>query len=129
MVGHGFAIRHGKAMEIIIILIYFKLVAQDFNTVVSSSILILVASRLYIPFIFNPFGFSWNKIVEDWEDWIKWLYSLIKLGISATDSWKIWWYEEQEHLRSINIMRRVTRIIILALRFFTIQYGFVELVA
>ena len=117
-----------KAMEIIIILIYFKLATQDFNTVVSSSIFILVASWLYIPFIFNPLGVSWNKIGEDWEDCIKWLYSPIKLGISATDSWKIWRCEEQEYLRSINMVRRVTRII-LALRFLAIQYGFAELVA
>ena len=66
--GHGFVIHHVKAMEIIKILIYFKLAAQDFNTVVSSSIFILVASWSYIPFIFNPLAFSWNKGVEDWED-------------------------------------------------------------
>lgn len=80
---HGFVIRHKrfaknyqmysrshhvKPMDILIILIYFKLVAQDFNIVVCSSMFILVASWLYIRFIFNPLGFSWNKIVEDWED-------------------------------------------------------------
>ncbi|KAK7844435.1 callose synthase 11 [Quercus suber] len=45
----------------------------------------------------------------------------------AIYSWKIWWYEGQEHLKSINIVRRVARII-LALCFFAIQYGFAELV-
>ncbi|KAK7845306.1 callose synthase 7 [Quercus suber] len=89
-----------KVMEIIIILIYYKLAAQDFNIVVSSSIFILEAPWLYIPFIFNPLGFSWNKI----------------------------WCEEQEHLRSINMVRCVTRII-LALCFLAIQYSFVETVA
>lgn len=108
-----------KAMDILIILIYFKLAAQDINIVVCSSMFILVASWLYIYFIFNPLGFSWKKIVEDWEDWIKWLYSPIKLGILASDNWKIWWYKEQEHLKSINIVRHVARII-LALSFFAI---------
>ena len=140
--GRGFVINHEKfaeiyrlysrshfvkAMEILLILIYFKLAAPGFNKVVSSSMFILVASWLYIPFIFNPLGFSWNKIAEDWEDWLKWLYSPLRLGISASDSWQIWWYEGQEPLKSIHVVRRVARII-LALRFFAIQIGFAELV-
>jgi len=49
---------HVKAMDILIILIYFRLDAQDFNIVVCSSMFILVASWLYICFVFNPLGFS-----------------------------------------------------------------------
>ena len=116
-----------KGMEILLMLVFFGFAAPDFNTVVSSSLFILVASWLYTPFLFNPLGFSWNKIVEDWEDWRKWLNSPVRFEFSEATSWKVWWNYEQQHLRRITACGRVIRTI-LALRFFAIQYGFAKLV-
>lgn len=93
-----------KALEIMILLIAYEI----FGTAVTDSIAFmllsgsmwfLVVSWLFIPFLFNPSGFEWQKIVDDWEDWAKWISNHGGIGVPATNSWESWWDEEQEHLQ------------------------------
>ena len=84
----------------------------------------LVISWLFGPFIFNPSGFEWQKIVDDWDDWKKWISSHGGIGVPANKSWESWWDEEQEHLQHTGFMGRIWEIV-LSLRFFIYQYGIV----
>ncbi|KAK8472649.1 hypothetical protein PHAVU_002G271904 [Phaseolus vulgaris] len=76
------------------------------------------------PFLFNPSGFEWQKIVEDWDDWTKWVNSQGGFGVPSNKSWESWWNEEQEHLQHTGLWGRIWEVI-LALRFFVYQYGIV----
>ncbi|KAG0472359.1 hypothetical protein HPP92_016905 [Vanilla planifolia] len=69
-------------------------------------------------------GFEWQKIVEDWDDWTKWIGSRGGIGVPANKSWESWWDEEQEHLNSTGMIGCLWEII-LSLRFFVFQYGIV----
>ncbi|KAK4484056.1 hypothetical protein RD792_006130 [Penstemon davidsonii] len=84
----------------------------------------LVVSWLFAPFRFNPSGLEWQKIVDDFEDWNKWINNRGGIGVPATKSWESWWEEEQEHLQYTGFIGRLCEII-LALRFFIYQYGIV----
>lgn len=84
----------------------------------------LVVSWIMAPFVFNPSGFDWLKIVYDFNDFVKWLWygggSLAKAEVS----WETWWYEEQDHLRTTGLWGKLLEIV-LDLRFFFFQYGVV----
>jgi callose synthase len=84
----------------------------------------LVTSFLFAPFLFNPSGFEWQKIVDDWDDWSKWISSQGGIGVPANKSWESWWDEEQEHLQHTGFLGRFWEIF-LSLRFFIYQYGIV----
>ncbi|XP_051127343.1 callose synthase 5-like isoform X2 [Andrographis paniculata] len=142
--GRGFVVRHEKfaenyrmysrshftkALELMVLLVTYQL----FNSVATNSaayILItcsmgfLVFSWLFAPFLFNPSGFEWQKIVEDFEDWTKWMNSRGGIGVPASKSWESWWEEGQSHLASTGFLGRLTEVI-LALRLFVYQYGIV----
>ncbi|KAK6150749.1 hypothetical protein DH2020_015681 [Rehmannia glutinosa] len=142
--GRGFVVRHEKfaenyrmysrshftkALELMILLVVF----QAYGTAASNlsayifitfSIWFLVVSWLFAPFLFNPSGFEWQKIVEDFDDWAKWMNNRGGIGVPATKSWESWWAEEQEHLQYTGLVGRFWEII-LALRFFLYQYGIV----
>lgn len=93
-------------------------------TLLTFSMWFLVAYWLFAPFLFNPSGFEWQKIVEDWDDWTKWITSRGGIGVPANKSWESWWDEEQEHLQYTGFLGRFWDIV-LALRFFVFQYGIV----
>ncbi|XAR73155.1 1,3-beta-glucan synthase [Bertholletia excelsa] len=142
--GRGFVVRHEKfaenyrmysrshfikALEIMILLIVYRIygTAQSDATLyilISFSMWFLVVSWLFGPFLFNPSGFEWQKIVEDWEDWRKWIRSRGGIGVPANKSWESWWGEEQEHLQYTGFIGQFWEII-LSLRFFLYQYGIV----
>ena len=84
----------------------------------------LVVSWLFAPFLFNPSGFEWQKIVEDWDDWSAWIRNHGGIGVPTNKSWESWWEEEQDHLRSTGTVGRLTEIL-LFLRFFIYQYNIV----
>ncbi|PQM43269.1 hypothetical protein Pyn_19559 [Prunus yedoensis var. nudiflora] len=69
-------------------------------------------------------GFEWQKIVDDWTDWKKWINNHGGIGVSPDKSWESWWEKEHEHLRYSGIRGIITENI-LALRFFIYQYGLV----
>jgi callose synthase len=142
--GRGFVVRHEKfadnyrmysrshfvkGIELSMLLICYKIygVAAPEAAVyalLSWSMWFLVCSWLFAPFLFNPSGFEWQKIVEDWDDWSKWMSNRGGIGIAANKSWESWWDEEQEHLQHTGIVGRICEIL-LSLRFFIYQYGIV----
>ncbi|CAN6285848.1 unnamed protein product [Urochloa humidicola] len=83
-----------------------------------------VLTWLFAPFLFNPSGFEWAKIVDDWSDWNKWISSRGGIGVSPDKSWESWWEVEQEHLKYSGTIGLLVEII-LAVRFFIYQYGLV----
>ncbi|KAJ7957014.1 Callose synthase [Quillaja saponaria] len=117
--GRGFVVRHEKfaenyrmysrshfvkGIELMMLLIVYQIygsVVPDSTAylLITFSMWFMVASWLFAPFLFNPSGFEWQKIVDDWEDWTKWISSRGGIGVPATKSWESWWDEEQEHLQ------------------------------
>ncbi|PKA48277.1 Callose synthase 5 [Apostasia shenzhenica] len=142
--GRGFVVRHvkfaenyrmysrshfTKGLELMLLLIVYQIYGSattDSTTfmLLSASMWFLVATWLFAPFIFNPSGFEWQKIVEDWDDWSKWISSRGGIGVPANKSWESWWEEEQEHLISTGAIGRFWEIV-LSIRFFAFQYGIV----
>ncbi|KAM4105419.1 hypothetical protein ACJW30_06G231200 [Castanea mollissima] len=118
-----------KALELFILMIIYEAYRQsshtsDLDRFISFSMWFLVASWLFAPFVFNPYGFEWQKTVDDWTNWKTWMGNRGGVGIPPDKSWESWWDEEHEHLRYTNIRGRVLEII-LAFRFFVYQYGIV----
>ncbi|KAM7513805.1 hypothetical protein LguiA_003388 [Lonicera macranthoides] len=142
--GRGFVVRHEKfaenyrmysrshftkGVELLILLITYQVygsAATDSTALLflTFSMWFLVVSFLFAPFLFNPSGFEWQKIVEDWDDWSKWISNHGGIGVAATKSWESWWEEEQEHLQFTGPLGRFCEVF-LSLRFFVYQYGIV----
>ncbi|KAL8034672.1 hypothetical protein ABFX02_12G044200 [Erythranthe guttata] len=142
--GRGFVVRHEKfaenyrmysrshftkALELMILLIVYHAYGtatpnSKAYLFLTFSMWFLVISWLFSPFLFNPSGFEWQKIVEDLEDWTKWISNHGGIGVPATKSWESWWDEEQEHLQYTGFSGRFWEIV-LSLRFFLYQYGVV----
>ncbi|KAG0484387.1 hypothetical protein HPP92_008466 [Vanilla planifolia] len=91
---------------------------------ITASMWFMVGTWLFAPFLFNPSGFEWQKIVDDWTDWNKWISNRGGIGVHAEKSWESWWETEQEHLKYSGKRGTITEIL-LALRFFIYQYGLV----
>ncbi|KAK9991306.1 hypothetical protein SO802_026291 [Lithocarpus litseifolius] len=142
--GRGFVVRHEKfaenyrmysrshfvkGLELMVLLIAYRVygsAATDSGTYIffTFSMWFLVVSWLFAPFLFNPSGFEWQKIVDDWDDWTKWTSSRGGIGVPAIKSWESWWDEEQEHLQHTGFLGRFWEIV-LSLRFFLYQYGII----
>ncbi|XP_075501475.1 callose synthase 5-like isoform X1 [Primulina tabacum] len=142
--GRGFVVRHEKfaenyrmysrshftkALELLILLVSYQAYGSaapnsKFYLVLTFSMWFLVGSWLFAPFLFNPSGFEWQKIVDDFDDWTKWMSNRGGIGVPANKSWESWWEEEQEHLQCTGLSGRFWEII-LTLRFLIYQYGIV----
>ncbi|KAL1224859.1 Callose synthase 5 [Cardamine amara subsp. amara] len=142
--GRGFVVKHEKfaenyrmysrshfvkGMELMVLLICYRLYGKAADdsiayALVMGSTWFLVGSWLFAPFFFNPSGFEWQKIVDDWDDWNKWISSRGGIGVPAHKSWESWWEEEQEHLLHSGFFGKFWEIF-LSLRFFIYQYGIV----
>ncbi|KAG4157066.1 hypothetical protein ERO13_D02G038766v2 [Gossypium hirsutum] len=85
---------------------------------------LLVVSWIFAPFLFNPSGFDWLKTVDDFDDFMNWIWYRGSIFAKATESWESWWYEEQHHLLTTSLWGKLLEII-LNLRFFFFQYGIV----
>ncbi|XP_062209649.1 callose synthase 9 isoform X2 [Phragmites australis] len=140
--GRGFVVRHikfaenyrlysrshfVKGMEVLLLLVIF--LAYGFNNgealgyiLLSISSWFMALSWLYAPYLFNPSGFEWQKIVEDFRDWTNWLFYRGGIGVKGEESWEAWWEEELEHIQTVGGRILET---ILSLRFFIFQYGVV----
>uniref|UniRef100_A0A0E0JZI5 Glycosyl transferase 48 domain-containing protein n=1 Tax=Oryza punctata TaxID=4537 RepID=A0A0E0JZI5_ORYPU len=114
--GRGFVVRHVrfaenyrmysrshfvKGLELMLLLVVYQLygdVATDSTAYIllTSSMWFLVITWLFAPFLFNPSGFEWQKIVDDWDDWTKWISSRGGIGVPANKAWESWWEEEQQ---------------------------------
>ncbi|KAM6549791.1 hypothetical protein CsatB_021467 [Cannabis sativa] len=118
-----------KGLELFILLIVYEVYGESYRSsnlylFITFSMWFLVASWLFAPFVFNPSGFDWQKTVDDWTDWKRWMGNRGGIGISPDKSWESWWDEEQEHLKHTDFRGRVLEIL-LAFRFFIYQYGIV----
>ncbi|EXB29008.1 Callose synthase 3 [Morus notabilis] len=118
-----------KGLELMILLIVYQIFGQPYRSAVAYvlitiSMWFMVGTWLFAPFLFNPSGFEWQKIVDDWTDWNKWISNRGGIGVPPEKSWESWWEEEQEHLRHSG-KRGIIVEILLAIRFFIYQYGLV----
>ncbi|VFQ62052.1 unnamed protein product [Cuscuta campestris] len=115
-----------KGYELMLLLVVYDLFMRGYeNTVVyvliTYSVWFMSMTWLFAPFLFNPSGFEWGKIVDDWKDWNKWIQQQGGIGIQQDKSWQSWWYNEQSHS---GLLSRLIEIF-LSLRFFIYQYGLV----
>lgn len=118
-----------KGIELMILLIVYQIFGNTYRSGVAYLLItiptwFMVGTWLYAPFLFNPSGFEWQKIVDDWTDWNKWISIRGGIGVPPEKSWESWWEEEQEHLKHSG-MRGIIAEIVLSLRFFIYQYGLV----
>ncbi|KAL1323213.1 callose synthase 3 [Arachis ipaensis] len=118
-----------KGIELMILLIVYEIFGQSYRSAVAYilitiSMWFMVGTWLFAPFLFNPSGFEWQKIVDDWTDWNKWISNRGGIGVPPEKSWESWWEEEQEHLQHSGL-RGIIVEILLSLRFFIYQYGLV----
>ncbi|KDP44404.1 hypothetical protein JCGZ_19419 [Jatropha curcas] len=118
-----------KGIEMMILLVVYQIFGQPYRSAVAYvlitiSMWFMVGTWLFAPFLFNPSGFEWQKIVDDWTDWNKWISNFGGIGVPPEKSWESWWEEEQEHLRHSG-KRGIVAEILLSLRFFIYQYGLV----
>ncbi|XP_057422591.1 callose synthase 9 [Lotus japonicus] len=140
--GRGFVVRHikfsenyrlysrshfVKGLEVVLLLIVY--LAYGYNEggalsyiLLSISSWFMALSWLFAPYLFNPSGFEWQKVVEDFRDWTNWLLYRGGIGVKGEESWEAWWEEELAHIRSFGSRIAET---ILSLRFFIFQYGIV----
>lgn len=68
-----------KAFELAILLLMYHMFGRAYMgavtyLLITFSIWFMVGSWLFTPFLFNPSGFEWHKIIEDWKHWTKWIY-------------------------------------------------------
>ncbi|KAE8910704.1 Callose synthase 1 [Phytophthora fragariae] len=86
--------------------------------VMSYSLWIIAATWLWAPFFFNPSGFDWDKLIEDYSDWQNWL----KTTNDSAASWSGWWSNEMEYLEHSTRGSRIVSMI-RKMRFFFVAYG------
>ncbi|KAK3013532.1 hypothetical protein RJ639_008355 [Escallonia herrerae] len=118
-----------KGFELLLLLIVYDLFRRSYQSsmayvLITYAIWFLSLTWLFAPFLFNPSGFNWGKIVDDWKDWNKWIKQQGGIGIQQDKSWQSWWNDEQAHLRHSGLCSRLIEIL-LSLRFFIYQYGLV----
>ncbi|KAH7512777.1 hypothetical protein FEM48_Zijuj12G0126200 [Ziziphus jujuba var. spinosa] len=118
-----------KGFELLLLLIVYDMFRHSYQSsmayvLVTYSIWFMSITWLFAPFLFNPSGFRWGKIVDDWKDWNKWIRQQGGIGVQPDKSWHSWWIEEQAHLRHSGLGSRLIEIL-LSLRFFLYQYGLV----
>ncbi|KAL9458899.1 hypothetical protein AB3S75_007730 [Citrus x aurantiifolia] len=140
--GRGFVVRHikfsenyrlysrshfVKGLEVVLLLIVY--IAYGYNEggtlgyiLLSISSWFMALSWLFAPYLFNPSGFEWQKVVEDFRDWTNWLFYRGGIGVKGEESWEAWWDEELSHIRTFSGRIAET---ILSVRFFIFQYGIV----
>jgi callose synthase len=103
-----------KGLELFILLIIYEVYGESYRSsnlylFITFSMWFLVASWLFAPFVFNPSGFDWQKTVDDWTDWKRWMGNRGGIGISPNKSWESWWDEEQEHIKHTTIREECWR--------------------
>ncbi|KAJ8424950.1 hypothetical protein Cgig2_018757 [Carnegiea gigantea] len=118
-----------KALELFILLIVYEAYGHSYRSsnlylFITWSMWFLVASWLFAPFVFNPSGFDWQKTVDDWTDWKRWMGNRGGIGIPPDKSWESWWDGEQEHMKNTTVRGRLLEML-LACRFLIYQYGIV----
>jgi callose synthase len=141
--GRGFVVKHEKFADnyrlysrshfvkgIELLLLLFCYLAYGVASSTATYVLVMISSWflaltwIMAPFVFNPSGFDWLKTVEDFEDFMQWLWFKGDVFVRGEQSWAVWWEEEQAHYRTTGVWGKLLEII-LTLRFFIFQYGIV----
>jgi len=65
------------------------------------SLWLATAAFLLSPFWFNPLGFSWPHVTDDFYKWSRWISPYTHGGTSA-DSWEVWYKEETAVYRRLS---------------------------
>ncbi|CAA0815271.1 Callose synthase 3 [Striga hermonthica] len=89
-----------KALELMIFLLVYQIFGTSYRNTVAYVIIMvsmwfMVGTWLFAPFLFNPSGFEWGKIVDDWTEWNKWIGNRGGIGVPPEKSWESW------HTRSV----------------------------
>ncbi|XP_072998818.1 putative callose synthase 8 isoform X1 [Typha latifolia] len=118
-----------KGFELVFLLVVYNLFRRSYESrvaylIITYSSWFMALTWLFTPFLFNPSGFGWQKIVEDWEDWKRWMKNQGGIGVLPDKSWESWWDAEHAHLRHSGLSSRIFEVL-LSLRFFIYQYGLV----
>lgn len=118
-----------KGFELVLLLVVYDLFRRSYQSsvayvLITYAIWFMSLTWLFAPFLFNPSGFDWARVVDDWKDWNKWIKHQGGIGIQQDKSWHSWWIGEQAHLLHSGITSRLIEFI-LSLRFFLYQYGLV----
>lgn len=115
-----------QAFEVIILLLLYRSYASLATglawSLITVSAIFLAFSWALAPFIFNPSGFDWLKLVEDWKVLYAWLWNPATPLTSGDQSWEVWWHKEFEHLKKTGHWGRLTQAL-LFLRFFFFQWA------
>uniref|UniRef100_A0A0A8YPE2 Glycosyl transferase 48 domain-containing protein n=1 Tax=Arundo donax TaxID=35708 RepID=A0A0A8YPE2_ARUDO len=118
-----------KGIELMTLLVVDLIMGQPYRARILYNFItiymwFLAISWLSAPFIFNPCGFDWQKIVDDWADWRMWMNHRGGIGVPPAKSWVSWWREEQKPLQQCGRRGNIVEFL-LAMRFFLCQYGLV----
>ena len=115
-----------KATEFMALLILYQLYTPQpfsFSTfLIVFSTWLLVLSWLLAPFVFNPSGFDWVSMVDDWSEFVKWVWTKEGLLAAEGSSWEEWWRGEHRHLERTGPWGLAMEAL-LALRFLFFQYA------
>lgn len=117
-----------KGLELLLLLIVYDLFRRPYQGsiaffFITYSIWFMSLTWLCAPFMFNPLGFDWGEIIDDWRDWNRWISHPGSMGVPTDKSWQSWWNDEQALLHSGLSARLIE--VLLSLRFFMFQYGLV----
>ncbi|KAH8072100.1 1,3-beta-D-glucan synthase [Aureococcus anophagefferens] len=66
------------------------------------SLWLAVGYFLLAPFWFNPLGFSWPHVADDFNRWSRWISYGTRGGGTAADSWDVWYKEETAPVRRLS---------------------------
>ncbi|KAJ8612338.1 hypothetical protein CTAYLR_008360 [Chrysophaeum taylorii] len=70
------------------------------------SLWLATAAFLLAPFWFNPLGFSWPHVTDDFRRWLRWISPYTHGGTSA-DSWEVWYKEETSVFRRLSVQSKL----------------------
>ena len=122
--GRGFVIRHSPfdenyrffasshiylGFEIMIALFLFSLYTTSTQYWgLTWSLWLTAVSFILGPFWFNPVTFEWNKLQEDYIQWMRWM---MESGGTAEQSWEVWWKEENSFFKNLSLSWKIMLII------------------
>ncbi|OQS04134.1 callose synthase [Thraustotheca clavata] len=86
--------------------------------IMSYSLWLVAATWLWAPFLFNPSGLDWDKIIEDYSDWQNWLQT----KNDSTQSWLGWWTSEVSAMETSTGFSRFV-FFMRKMRFFFLAFG------
>ncbi|KAK8623710.1 hypothetical protein V6N13_065073 [Hibiscus sabdariffa] len=90
-----------KAIEFGLILIVYAIYTPSakitfFYMDMAFTCWLLVLSWIFAPFLFNPSGFDWLKTVNDFDDFMNWIWYRGSVFTKEEQSWESWCYPKLE---------------------------------